>query len=210
MAAGFPSSRVTARHCARHMDVVDAKASLRVVARNLRRASRVRAPATAPDLAADRFLDSIAVEPPCDVSGYWPIQGELDPRPLLTRLLQRGCRCALPVIVGRELPLLFREWRSGDALANGPFGTSEPGPEAAEIIPEILVVPLLAFDDRGYRLGYGGGYYDRTLRSLRRGAQKCVAVGLAYAGQEVETVPVSEMDERLDWVVHENFAKAYP
>jgi len=69
---------------------------------------------------------------------------------------------------------------------------------------------LLAFDDRGYRLGYGGGYYDRTLRSLRRGVQKCVAVGFAYAGQEVETVPINDTDERLDWVVHENFAKAYP
>ena len=192
------------------MDVVDAKASLRVVARISRQGSRVRASGDPANLAADRFLESISVKPRCDVSGYWPIQGELDPRPLLTRLLQRGCRCALPVIVGRELPLMFREWRPGDTLAKGPFGTSEPGPEAAEIIPEILIVPLLAFDGRGYRLGYGGGYYDRTLRSLRRGGQKCVAVGFAYAGQEVETVPINDTDERLDWVVHENLATAYP
>ena len=104
---------------------------------------------------------------------------------------------------------MFREWRLGDALEKGPFGTSEPGPAAAEIIPDVLVVPLLAFDLRGYRLGYGGGYYDRTLHVLRRTAQKCVAVGFAYAGQQVESVPVSDTDERLDWVVHENFAKAY-
>lgn len=191
------------------MDVVDAKASLRIAARNRRQASQARAPANAPDLAADKFLESIAVDPRCVVSGYWPIQGEMDPRPLLTRLLRQGCRCALPVIVECELPLMFREWRLGDALEKGPFGTSEPGPAAAEIIPDVLVVPLLAFDLRGYRLGYGGGYYDRTLHVLRRTAQKCVAVGFAYAGQQVESVPVSDTDERLDWVVHENFAKAY-
>ena len=192
------------------MGVFDAKASLRVIAQNTRQGSRAQAPANSPDLAADKFLESIAIELPCVVSGYWPIQGELDPRPLLARLLRRGCRGALPVIVEGERPLMFREWGAGDALASGPFGTSEPGPAAAEITPDILIVPLLAFDNRGYRLGYGGGYYDRTLRSLRCGAQKCMAVGFAYAGQEVEAVPANDTDERLDWVVHENFAKAYP
>ena len=192
------------------MNVVDAKASLRVAARIARQRSRTRALANTADLAADNFLESIAVEPPCVVSGYWPIQGEMDPRPLLIRLSRRGCRCALPVIVERARPLIFREWRPGDALVNGPFGTSEPSPSAAQIIPNSLVVPLLAFDNRGYRLGYGGGYYDRTLGSLRRTSWKCMAVGFAYATQEVETVPVSDTDEHLDWVVHEDFAKAYP
>ena len=116
----------------------------------------------------------------------------------------------LPVIVERDRPMTFREWNPGDTLMEGPFGTSEPGSEAPEAIPDILIVPLLAFDHRGYRLGYGGGYYDRTLRLLRRRDRGCLAVGFAYSGQQVPAVPADDTDERLDWIVHENLAGAFP
>ena len=143
------------------------------------------------------------------MAGYWPIQGELDPQPLLTELGRRGARCALPAVPGRERPLEFREWTPDDPLVRGEFGTSEPPPDAQVIVPEVLIVPLLAFDKYGFRLGYGGGYYDRTIRSLRRDAKYCLAVGFAYAGQEVDTVPHDETDERLDWVVTEVFARTF-
>ncbi len=191
------------------MDEVSAKASLRGIARTRRLGLRDSAPPNAAELAANNFLDRTGASGPRAVSGYWPIRGELDPRPLLTELKRRGARCALPAIAGRERPLEFREWTPGDPLTRAGFGTSEPAPGAPVVVPEVLIVPLLAFDGHGYRLGYGGGYYDRTIRSLRRGAGACLAVGFAYAGQEVDAVPHGETDERLDWVVTEVFARAF-
>jgi 5-formyltetrahydrofolate cyclo-ligase len=130
---------------------------------------------------------------------------ELDIRPLLTRLSDDGRVCALPVVVARGEPLVFRRWRPGETLVAAGFGTHEPEPEAPEIAPGIVITPLLAYDDSGRRLGYGGGYYDRTLRSLRR-TRRIVAVGVGFDAQRVARVPAGDGDETLDWIVTEERA----
>ncbi len=134
------------------------------------------------------------------VAGYWPMADEIDVRPLMTGLFEDGWTVALPVVVAKEEPLVFRRWQPGMALEAGRFGTCHPGPGAPEIVPDILLVPLLAFDDKGFRLGWGGGFYDRTLSRLRAAAD-VTAVGIAYQGQKVDSVPHSSNDEPLDWIV---------
>lgn len=136
------------------------------------------------------------------VAGYWPMGDEIDPRPLMQRLEETGCRLALPVVAARGQALDFRAFSFGDALEPGPHGTVHPPAAAAPLVPELLLVPLLAFDRRGFRLGYGGGYYDRTLESLRRKGH-VRAVGLAFAAQEVPAVPVDGHDQRLDAIATE-------
>ncbi len=141
------------------------------------------------------------------LAAYWPIRDEIDPRAALEALHGLGHRCCLPVVTGPGAPLLFRAWRPGDALATAPFGTRVPRDAAPEVVPEVLLVPLLAFDARGYRLGYGGGYYDRTLAALRAANPATLALGLAYAAQEIDAVPHGAMDARLDWIVTEREAR---
>ena len=139
------------------------------------------------------------------VSGYWPLSGEIDVRALLAYLDGRGYVCALPVVVAPDAPLIFRRWTPGVRLEAGPFDTRHPAADAPEVRPDMLLVPLLAFDAEGYRLGYGGGYFDRTLGGLReRGAP--VAVGAAFAGQQVDHVPHDRYDQPLDWIVTEEKA----
>lgn len=136
------------------------------------------------------------------VSGYWPIRDELDIRRLLTGLTDQGIGCALPVVDGRDKPLRFRRWQPGLELVQRPFGLSEP-PDAARLLtPRIVLVPLLAVDSRGNRLGYGGGYYDRTLTFLRQSVP-IVAVGIAFEAQLVADVPHDARDAALDWLVTE-------
>lgn len=134
------------------------------------------------------------------VSGYSAMRSELDPLPLMKRLSDIGHLLALPVTPPRGNPLLFRQWRPGARLVDGGFGVRVPGEEAGEVDPDILLVPLLAFDARGFRLGYGAGYYDRTLRTLRA-RKPVIAVGIAYDEQKVEYVPHDDYDEQLDWVL---------
>ncbi len=156
-----------------------------------------------------RVLDQAAVEgAPRDtvITGYGPIRDEIDPRPLLDSLAARGHAMALPVVGAPDAPLVFRAWTKDDALVPGPFGTRTPGDEAPEVTPRVVIVPLLAFDAAGWRLGYGGGYYDRTLAGLRRGPGAVLAVGIAYQDQRVDAVPRAPYDERLDWVVTETAA----
>ena len=124
---------------------------------------------------------------------------EVDVRPLLATLAERGHSLALPVTTPRGQPLLFRRWRPGDALGRGPLGTSYPA-AGEEVRPDWLLVPLLAFDRAGRRLGYGGGYYDRTLSAL----PGAVAIGCAHAVQEAPEVPAGPDDVRLAWVATEN------
>ena len=130
---------------------------------------------------------------------------ELDVRPLLARLHFAGHAVGLPVMVKKAHPLQFRQWRPGDKLLPGGYGTSVPAPDKAIVEPAVLFCPLLAFDRKGYRVGYGGGFYDRTLEALRATAPR-LAIGLAFAAQEVEQVPIDEHDQRLDWIVTEKEA----
>jgi 5-formyltetrahydrofolate cyclo-ligase len=138
------------------------------------------------------------------VAGYWPIGAEIDVRPLLVAICASGRRCALPVVDGQGKPLLFRGWKPGDPLVSAGFGTSVPSVDSPVRMPTVLLVPLLAFDSRGFRLGYGGGYYDRTIAGLRRAGRPVLAIGAAFARQEIERVPVEEFDQRLDGVATEN------
>lgn len=136
------------------------------------------------------------------VAGYWPLGDEIDPRPLMAALAGLGCRLALPVVVSRAAPLQFRAWAEGDALEAGPHGTAHPFETAPCLRPDVLLVPLLGFDRGGWRLGYGGGYYDRTLERLRENAQ-VRAIGLAFAAQEMVAVPRDGHDQPLDAIATE-------
>ena len=134
------------------------------------------------------------------VSGYWPMADEIDVRPLMARLHGQGRTVALPVVAGAKEPLVFRRWQPETPLEEGPFGTLHPGPDQREVTPGVLLVPLLAFDDKGFRLGWGGGYYDRTLARLRASGP-VNAVGVAYHAQQVDSVPHTSDDQPLDMVV---------
>jgi 5-formyltetrahydrofolate cyclo-ligase len=150
----------------------------------------------------DRLLQKLEIPEDTVVSGYWPIGDELDVRPLLSELFARGNPICLPEVVGRGKPLIFRKWSPGDPLRNASFGTQVPLPDSPERVPRVLLVPLLAFDRTGYRLGYGGGFYDRTLSQLREHGS-VVAIGIAGAVQEVAEVPHDASDQRLDWIATE-------
>ena len=147
----------------------------------------------------------IALPAGVPVSGYWPKGKEIDPRPLMATLAALGHPIGLPVMIGRDQPLLFRRWQAGEELEPVGFGLLEPPRSAPELVPRLLLVPLLAFDRTGIRLGYGGGYYDRTLAGLRA-QDPTIAVGLAFAAQELDRVPHHEADQTLDWVVTEREA----
>jgi 5-formyltetrahydrofolate cyclo-ligase len=142
------------------------------------------------------------VPPGTIVSGFMPLKSEINPLPLMRKLGDAGARLALPAIDGRGKPLIIRAYAIGDTLASGQWGIREPKPEAAEVAPDILLVPLLAFDRRGHRIGYGAGYYDMTIAKFRA-VKSVLAIGIAYAAQEIAAVPVTPRDARLDLVLTE-------
>ena len=145
---------------------------------------------------------------PTVVSGFWPMAEELDIRPLMIELFNQGCQLCLPVVVAKKQPLVFRAWRPGDPLEEGVFGTLHPSPRREVIEPDALIVPLLAVDEEGWRLGYGGGFYDRTLAALR--AKKNVtAIGVGFNAQLVPEVPHGPDDQRLDWLLTDKRACAF-
>lgn len=154
-------------------------------------------------LAGERVLQHLRLGGrPQVVAGTMPIGSELDPRPLMRHLEAFGARLALPRTPPLGQPLTFHAWTPGTRLSQGPFGIEEPAPDAELLSPDLVLVPLLAFDRRGARLGSGGGYYDVTLRALRRQGP-VFALGVGYAGQEVPCVPSEPHDERLDAIVTE-------
>jgi 5-formyltetrahydrofolate cyclo-ligase len=136
------------------------------------------------------------------VAGFSPLKAEIDPTPLVRALAENGARLALPVVAGRGHPLVMRAWAFGEPLAAGVWGIRQPLPEAPAVEPDILIVPLLAFDRRGHRLGYGAGYYDMTINALRS-TKAITAVGIAFALQEIDAVPMTPRDARLDLVLTE-------
>jgi 5-formyltetrahydrofolate cyclo-ligase len=136
------------------------------------------------------------------VSGFMPMQSEINPLPLLRKFAAAGAKLALPAIAGRGKPLIMRAYTFGDELARGQWGIREPKPQARAVDPDILIVPLACFDRAGHRIGFGAGYYDMTINALR--AKKTVtAIGVAFATQEIPQVPATERDARLDLVLTE-------
>jgi 5-formyltetrahydrofolate cyclo-ligase len=136
------------------------------------------------------------------VSGYSPIRSELDPLPLMRNLAAKGASLALPAVMARGKSLAFRAWSPDDRLLLGPLGILEPSPAATEVVPDIMLVPLAAFDRFGHRIGYGAGHYDYTLAHLRK-VKAVISIGVAFAAQEIEAVPALAHDERLDYVLTE-------
>ena len=144
----------------------------------------------------------IAVAPNMIVAGFMPMKSEINPLPLMRKLAGEGAHLALPAIDKRGRPLIMRAWKVGDPFKTGQWGIREPVPEAPQVDPDILIVPLACFDRAGHRIGYGAGYYDMTIHALRA-KKNVVAVGIAFAVQEIDHVPATERDERLDLVLTE-------
>jgi len=187
-----------------HTPAAASKADLRAAALAKRDALSERQRAAAAKALARRGLP-MAIAPGTVVSGYCPIRSEIDPLPLMRALAAQGARLALPAVMARGKSLAFRAWSPDDRLMLGPLGIPEPSPAAAEIVPDIVLVPLAAFDRAGHRIGYGAGHYDFTLAHLRK--TKTVAViGLAFAVQEIELVPALSHDVALDYVLTETKA----
>jgi 5-formyltetrahydrofolate cyclo-ligase len=181
--------------------ILEQKGALRVRARAARAKLAPAQKLKAANAVAELGLSFLPTRSPtATVAGFAPLADEFRVWPLLRRLAREGVPLALPVIEGKGKPLLFRAWRPGDQTAPGVWGIAEPTPDKPRVEPEILLVPLLAFDLAGWRLGYGAGYYDRTLRRLRA-MQPVLAVGIAYDEQRVDAVPHLDYDERLDWVL---------
>ncbi|HMK79248.1 MAG TPA: 5-formyltetrahydrofolate cyclo-ligase [Xanthobacteraceae bacterium] len=144
----------------------------------------------------------LPIAPGVVMSGFMPLKSEINPLPLMRKLAALGATLALPAIAGRGQPLIMRAFAFGDPLLPGEWGIREPKPRAAEVAPDIMLVPLLAFDRGGRRIGYGAGYYDMTIAKFRA-VKGAVAVGIAFAAQEIPAVPVTERDARLDLVLTE-------
>lgn len=159
--------------------------------------------------AARRFIRDLPLSSPDTVALFWPLEGEIDTRPLLHALYALGVPTALPRIQGRDLPLRFHLWRPGDLLETGQFRVQQPVIEAPQVHPAIVVTPLLAFDAEGYRLGWGGGFYDRTFAALQDQPRPPVRIGYAFACQQVDRVPREPFDQRLNMIVTEH-ASVHP
>ena len=144
----------------------------------------------------------IAIKPGAIVSGFSALKSEINPVPLMRKLADQGAQLALPVVAGKGKPLIMRAWSFGEPLDSGVWGIREPKADAREVEPDILIVPLLAFDRTGNRIGYGAGYYDLTISKLRA-MKPTVAIGIAYAAQEIAAVPVTPRDAPLDLVLTE-------
>jgi 5-formyltetrahydrofolate cyclo-ligase len=184
------------------MQFSDAKTVLRSEALARRRASGAHDPAVFADHLAVAGLEIVESFRPGIVSAYFALRDEASTLPLLEKLANAGVLTALPVTGPRDTPLTFRLWRPGDVSVAGKMGITEPSPASPEVAPDLLFVPLAAFDRMGHRIGYGAGYYDRTLAGLRAKKSIC-AIGVAYASQETPKIPHEAHDQRLDYVLTE-------
>jgi len=180
--------------------IEEAKAALRIRARAQRAAIAPAIKADAANAAAAHFLDGVALSATDIVAGYWPIREELDCKPLLIRLMDGLQPVCLPVVLGEEQPLDMRLWEQGAPLYPSGFGTLAPSEMAPKAMPDVVIVPLLGFDAEGTRLGYGGGYYDRTLAGMKKRPR---LIGFAFAAQELPQIPREPHDLPLDAIVTE-------
>jgi 5-formyltetrahydrofolate cyclo-ligase len=177
------------------------KGDLRSIALAKRDALSDEQRAAAAQALAKRGLP-LEITPGMVVSGYSPIRNEIDPAPLMRKLAEAGARLALPAVMARGKSLAFRAWSPDDRLMLGPLGIPEPSPAAAELVPDVMLVPLAAFDPAGHRIGYGAGHYDFTLEHLRK-VKAISAVGVAFAVQQIKAVPAQPHDVALDFVLTE-------
>jgi len=182
-----------------------AKKTARKAASRARKMAAEQAGSEAAALFAENLVRHIPVDAGSVVSGFLPIGSELDVRKAMAACLVKGAELCMPAVIEAAAPLVFRRWREGDPLIEEAFGTRAPAPDAPECKPTVLIVPMLAFDRQGYRLGYGGGFYDRTLAALRAEGP-VLAVGAAFAGQEVKNVPHDALDQPMDFIVTERAA----
>jgi 5-formyltetrahydrofolate cyclo-ligase len=189
-------------------DLIAVKRAMRANALQARETAHFELGATAPAAVRDHFLATFKPPRKRAIAAYWAVRTEIDVAPLLTALAGRGNVCALPAVAAHRGQLEFRRWQPGDTLAPGVMNIHEPAPNAPVIEPDIFIVPLLAFDATGHRLGYGGGYYDRALVAARA-VRKIVAIGVAFSVQELPLVPHGPSDERLDGVVTELGARRF-
>ena len=182
-------------------DTADQKSDLRDRAEGTRHKVHAQGSSAAARHLCARFFDAVGDQlTGIVISLYWPTRTEIDVRPLMANMSAKPVQVALPVMGDEGSPLKFRAWSPGDELVATRFGVMEPTTSAPELLPYIVTVPLLGFDLYGNRLGYGGGYYDRTLAHLRQQGE-VIAVGVAYDEQECPVIPVDGGDERLDMVV---------
>jgi 5-formyltetrahydrofolate cyclo-ligase len=186
------------------MSAAPSKGDLRIAALARRDALSEEQRAAAAQALAKRGLP-VDIKPGIIVAGYSPIRSELDPAPLMKNLAALGVQLALPAITARGKSLIFRAWSVNDRLMLGSLGILEPSPAAAELVPDILLVPLAAFDRSGHRIGYGAGHYDVTLAHLRK-AKAAIGIGVAFAVQEIKAVPMQPHDVALDYVLTEKQA----
>jgi len=176
------------------------KQDLRIAAREMRRT--LAHPHFAAAIA--RHAQALAIPKGAIVGGYHALPEEADPAQLLERLVELGCHIAYPRVAGKGAALEFHRVPDGEVLAPGTFGIHEPLDSWPRVTPDVLLVPLLAFDETGHRLGYGGGFYDRTLAVLN-----VPAIGIAYAGQEVASIPYSAHDRTLDMILTEQGTRKF-
>ena len=180
--------------------IEEAKAALRNRARAARASLDHGERADAAVAVAQHFFNAVPLQAGDVVAAYWRIRDELDCQPILVKLMDSNQKVVLPVVVGPEQPLDLRVWEPGASLYESGFGTLAPSDLAPRAEPDIVLMPLLGFDARGTRLGYGGGYYDRTLARL---SKKPRLVGLAFAAQELDRIPREPHDVPLDMIVTE-------
>lgn len=175
------------------------KSRLRAELKRARAASRAAHPGAGEALALklSGVLGELCLSGPGFLAGYWPTGSEIDPRPAMQA---SGLSLLLPVVIKRDEALAFRRWSPGDPLARGLAGTQEPCVQAESETPDIVLVPGLGFDVEGFRLGYGGGYYDRTLVALRS-RRKVLAIGLCFDEQVIAQIPRGPFDQRVDWIL---------
>lgn len=185
------------------MNITAQKSRARLQAKQQRQA--VYDPSAGPELIRNfpvqRFRGAL-------IAGFWPLPGEIDIKPLLAALTDMGHTLALPCTPRPGHPLTFRQWSPADKLKAGPYGTREPQPEKPEARPDVILMPLLAFTKTGERLGYGGGFYDRTLAALRAEGN-LYTCGVAFAGQEAAFLPTDHYDQKLDAVLTEKDFKEF-
>lgn len=189
----------------------EAKAALRALAHKKRAAFHPSLRNEAAKAAAVHFFERVPIDRAEVIAGYWPIRDEMDVKGVIARLMDAGQPVCLPVVLGDEQPLELRLWQDGAPLYEAGFGTLAPAEEAPRAAPDMILMPLLGFDRHGTRLGYGGGYYDRTLAALPKRPR---LIGFAFSLQEVDHIPREAHDVPLDAIVTEegvrNFDKKAP